>query len=216
MTAESFLFLLISIAILTIKPGPGMVAIVTRALQDGFFPAFAIALGLASMHLIYFPVAAFSFSIEGALAQKLTFSLQMAGALYIIWMGVKGLRNRHKNPWDHKRKTGAGAVFLQNYMTGLVINLSSPFIVLFYVGLIPTIFDFQTIGTMDVVIATSVTFGIIMSFLTLECALAAQLREVLKDYNFVHRMNFFSSIIMIGIGVFVALSALNVWNVTLT
>lgn len=216
MTAESFLFLFVSIGILTMKPGPAMVAIVTRALQDGFFPAFAIALGVASMHFIYFPVAALSFSLEGDLAQKLTFSLQMIGALYIMWIGIKGLRHLQTNPWDKKSEIDKNNVFLQNYLTGIAINLSNPYVVLFYVGLIPMIFDFQTVTTIDIVTATCATVMIIIVFLSLECVLAAQMRELLKDYNIVKRMNLVSSIIMIAIGLFVALSALQVWRVSFT
>lgn len=216
MTAEGLLFLFISIAVMVIKPGPGMVAIVMRALQDGFIPAMALSLGLASMHLIYFPMAAISFSLEGALVNKITFILQLLGAFYILWIGIKGLRNLSGNPWDKRNAAKPNRVLWESYTSGIAINLSNPYVVLFYVGLMPTIFDFNSFGVTDIVIGTAVTFTIVLSLLSLECALASQMREFLRDYNIVRVVNLVSSIAMIGIGLFVLIGAMGLWNLSLT
>ena len=61
--AESFIFLMISVAALSFKPGPGMAAIVTRSLRDGFWPAFCLSMGCTTIEMFYFLVAVFSFSI---------------------------------------------------------------------------------------------------------------------------------------------------------
>lgn len=215
MTIEGLLFLFISIAVLVIKPGPSMVALVTRALQAGFFPAFGIALGLASMHFIYFPLAALSFSLEGEMVEKLAFFLQLAGATYIIWIGIKGLRNIERNPWDKRIEDKRASAWFDNITTGVAISLSNPYIILFYVGLIPTIFDFKAFGLLDIALATFSTFIIVLSFLSLKCALASQMREILRDYKFVRGLNLGSSLVMLGIGVFIILNALGLLQVSL-
>lgn len=216
MSVEGLLFLFISIGILVVKPGPSMVALITRSLQAGFFPAFGIALGLASMHLVYFPLAAFSFSLEGDLVEKLTFFLQLAGAAYIISIAVKGLRNIDRNPWDNRVEDQRAKAWMENVTTGFAISVANPYIILFYVGLIPTIFDFKSFVGLDIAFASLATSMIVLSFLSLICALASQMRECLREYHFVRGLNLVSSLVMLGLGVFIILTAFGVWQVTLS
>lgn len=214
MNGEAFLLLVISLAVLTIKPGPGMVAMVSRGLSDGFLPAFMIALGIATFHLVYFPLAALGFSFSGPHAGMITLFLQLVGGIYILWMGVKGIRNLKNNPWDMRRRKDGNAALLENYMTGLAINASNPFVILYYIGLIPTIMDFSSFGAADIVVGTAATFMIIVAFLSVECALAAQLREVLRSVNTVRIINIASSLAMFGIGLFILGDVFGVWNLS--
>ena len=191
-----------------------MVAIVTRSLNDGFLPAFAIALGVATMHLFYFPLAAFSFSLKGPIVENVTFALQLIGACYIMWMGIKGLRSLDKNVWAMRKRDDNNRFLFENYITGVAINLSNPYVILFYVGLIPSIMDFNTFSVPDVALATVVTFTAIAVVLGLECVLASQFRYILRDMNMARLLNIVSSVAMVGIGVFIFLNAFDVWNVT--
>ena len=214
MSAEAFLLLFLALAVLTIKPGPGMVAMVSRGISDGFLPAFMIALGIATCHLAYFPLAALGFSFSGPYAGTITLFLQLVGAAYILWMGVKAVRNINRDPWANRKKTGENSVLYENYCTGLAINISNPFVLLYYVGLIPSIMDFSNFGTVDIVLGTVATSVIIVSLLSLECALAAQLREVLRDFDMVRVINIISACAMLGIGLFIVGDVFGVWDLS--
>jgi threonine/homoserine/homoserine lactone efflux protein len=63
MTLESAFIFFISLALLWIKPGPGQALKITRALNDGFLPALYLSLGILTICMSYFIIAALGLEI---------------------------------------------------------------------------------------------------------------------------------------------------------
>lgn len=206
--AETLLFLGISIALLTFKPGPGMLAIITRALNDGFLPAFFIALGIVTIQNLFFTATALGASITASSLSVITDLMKVIGAVYLFYMGYKGLSNPYKGLWTKGKSSEIRKQkqLLENYMAGIAITLSNPFVILFYIGIVPTILDNSTPNMTNIALGCLVISCVNLTLLALEAALATQLRQTLQNNVVVKRVNIFTSGAFIAIGLFLLAS----------
>lgn len=211
MTLESIFFLSIAIILLTVKPGPGMLAIISRALNDGFLPAFMMALGIVTIQAAFFILSAFSFSLAEGQLDFLTDIMKAIGASYMFYLGFRGLNNLGKGSWK-KQEAQREKALLENYLAGAMITLSNPFVILFYAAVVPGILDLQSLSGFEVPLACFIIVALNLSCLTIEAALANQVRESLKAPLFIKRINLFTSISFILIGCFFTYSLLPLFS----
>lgn len=221
MTFESALLLAIAICLLTIKPGPGMLALITRALADGFWPAFGIALGIVTVQSFFFTTAALSFTFAQDYLFSISSLMKAIGASYMFFLGWKGLSNLERGLWARKMVEGESQIALrkgvmfENYVAGLTITLANPFVILFYVAVVPSIVNLPELDGIDIALAAMIIVGFNLFILTMEAALAAQLRETLKNRKTLRVINMVTSLCYIGIGLFLTYSLLPVFVATL-
>ncbi len=221
MTFDSAVLLAIAICLLTIKPGPGMLALVTRALADGFWPAFFIALGIVTVQAFFFVTASFSITLAEDYVATITNVMKAVGASYMFFLGYKGLSSLERGLWTKRSKDGhvhaviKPSVLSENYIAGLTITLANPFVILFYVAVVPSILSLEALDGVDVFLATLIIVSINLFILTLEAVLAAQLREALRERKTIRIINTITSLCYIGIGLFLTYSLLPLFVATL-
>ena len=63
MTLESALTTFVVLLLYVLKPGPTILALISRSLSDGFRAGIAVAFGSSSAHVIYFLMAVFGYAI---------------------------------------------------------------------------------------------------------------------------------------------------------
>lgn len=210
MSPDQLFILIVSVAVLSMKPGPGSIALVSRALNDGFFPAFAMAMGAIVVEMFYFILTAKGFALIQEYLEPLAVFLKLIGATYLVYFGIKFLNNLQSGFWEGRSDQERRRFLVQNFITGVVICLSNPLVILFYMGLIPVILDLQTMRWADILVATAVIFVVHFILLSMQCLLAAQLREMLKDTKIVRGINLFSALVFIGLGLYIAWSITNI------
>lgn len=195
-----------------------MLAIISRALNDGFLPAFAIALGIVTVQNLFFVITALGVSVTASSLAFVTDLMKAVGAVYLFYMGYKGLSNPYKGLWTKGRasETRKQKQLLENYMAGLAITLSNPFVILFYIGIVPTILDNNTPDTLNIILGCLVISGVNLTLLSLEAILSTQLRTELQNSVMVKRINVFTSLAFIAIGVFLLASVWMQEAITLT
>ncbi len=215
MTFDTCLTLALAIALLTAKPGPGMLAIISRALTDGFASGFALALGIVTIQVVFFIVAALGFAMIEQHMLFISILLKSLGAAYLIYLGVKGLLNVESGLWKGPQGTGRTLTLSENYMAGTAITLGNPFVILFYAAIIPSIMNLQALRWDDLVIAAAIIAGTNLSLLSLECLLADKAGSLLKNPPLVRRVNIGVSVVFIVIGLFLGLSALPLFDFNL-
>jgi threonine/homoserine/homoserine lactone efflux protein len=92
-TGQLLAFALASL-VLIVVPGPGVLFVVGRALSHGRRTALATALGHAAGNYL---VAAFVAVGLGVILQRsaqVFLAVKLAGALYLVWLGVHAIRHR--------------------------------------------------------------------------------------------------------------------------
>ena len=182
-------------------PGPGMTAIVARALGSGFRPTFFMGLGLILGDLVYLTAVILGLAI---LAQNFTtpfLIIKYLGAAYLCYIAWKlwtaGLLRQ-----DIQATQGAtgGMAFL----SGLLVTLGNPKTMLFYVALVPTLIPLQDVGLQDYVALVLITFLVLLAVLLPYILLASKARELLKKPKTLQALNRSAAGILAGTAAYIA------------
>lgn len=202
MTLESALTTLFVMFLYVLKPGPSILAMVSRSLSDGFQAGVTVSLGNTTAHVIYFLLAVFGYALVEAHLEFATFILKSLGAAYIIYIGIRGLVHLETGLWGGKEDVQTQIGFKENYFSGLAICLSSPYTILFYVAIVPQILPLGNLDPVDITLATMLIAGSYLFLHTIISYLCSSVRKTLKNEKVVKNINFAVSIIFIGIGIF--------------
>ncbi len=203
MTIETMLVFSIALLVAAVLPGPGIVAMVARVLGSGFWTAVPLAVGMITGDLIFLTVVVLGLA---ALAQQLGgffVLVKFVGAIYLVYLGYQMWTAPIDNKDIARTKASRPA---RMYVVGLIVTLSNPKTVLFFLALLPTIVGvtsvdglaFAQLGTIVVVIDALV--------LSMYAALAAQARLVFSSPLLRKRLNRGAGTVMIGAGGAVAAS----------
>ncbi len=130
-------FLLASF-VLAVTPGPGVLYILTRSMVQGRRAGLASVAGVALGNLGNAAAAAIGLAALFAVS-ALAFSLvKIAGALYLVWLGVQMLRAREQ---AQEAISPPPATSLQIFRDGVVVSLLNPKTTLFFAAFLPQFID---------------------------------------------------------------------------
>ena len=130
------LFLATSIAI-TFAPGPDNLQVLARGISQGRAAGLVAALGFAAGITFHTTLAALG--IAAVLrSSPLAFQiLKLAGAAYLIWIGVKALRSQGLAAAGDRPRQPLSTVFRQSVLG----NIMNPKVTLFFVVFLPQFVD---------------------------------------------------------------------------
>lgn len=132
------LFALASV-LLVIVPGPNVVYIVTRGIDQGRRAALASALGVQSSMIVHIGAAAVGLSAVLASSDVLFDSVRYAGAGYLLWLGIRSMREPVS---DLDIGSVAGRPnYRRIFLQGVAVNLLNPKVALFCLALLPQFVD---------------------------------------------------------------------------
>lgn len=135
---DSLSLFVLSGLLLNVTPGPDVLYIVGRSLGQGRAAGVVSALGIAAGTLVHIFAAATGLSALMA-AEPLAYDIvRYAGAVYLVWLGVKVLRS--KQSALHVRaleQTPLRRIFLQ----GVTTNVLNPKVALFFLAFLPQFTD---------------------------------------------------------------------------
>jgi threonine/homoserine/homoserine lactone efflux protein len=117
-------------AIVIVVPGPDTALTVRNTVGGGRAHGIATAFGVCSGLFVWTVAASAGLAAVVTASQPLFEAIRVAGALYLVWLGLQTLRGRGTSLEAHPRP-GSG------YRQGLLSNLGNPKIVVFFTGLLP-------------------------------------------------------------------------------
>lgn len=124
---------------LAVIPGPNLIYIITRGIQQGRRAAVVSSMGVQFGMVVHIVLATFGLSALVARSPMLYDVLRYAGAAYLVWLGVSLLRKRHAPvdaPGDLRPES-----MRRLFLHGLAINLLNPKVILFVLALLPQFID---------------------------------------------------------------------------
>lgn len=125
-----------AVLVLVMTPGPDMTLFVSRALTQGRASGLVSVLGTSSGSVVHTLLVAFGLSALLAASAEAFFLLKIVGALYLLWLAYQGLR--HGSALSVAASADAPRIPLGRvYLTGLLVNLLNPKIVLFFLTFLP-------------------------------------------------------------------------------
>ena len=190
----------IAYAIAVLVPGPGVAAVVARALGGGFWGAVPMVLGILAGDLVYLLFALFGLAAIAAWFGPVFVVVRWAGAaylLYIAWLfwtarpGAEQIRAKRESGW-------------RTFLAGLALTMGNPKTIIFYLALMPTLIPIgepmTLLGLMELVAIVVVVLLVIgLAY----AALAAAARELFTSSRAVRRMNRAAGLIMASAAVLV-------------
>jgi threonine/homoserine/homoserine lactone efflux protein len=192
-----------SLALLAI-PGPAVIYVVTRSLDQGRTAGMVSMLGVETGTFAYALAAAAG--LTGLIAASVTaFTVvKYAGAAYLVYLGVRKLLERPEDEQPEVLVTGRSRLFLK----GALVQLLNPKIAIFFVAFLPQ-FVHSSRGPVAVqilVLGTIFTVLAILSdgaYVLLAGAVGSWLRTGRRARSWLAR---FSGGVYIGLGLTAALS----------
>jgi threonine/homoserine/homoserine lactone efflux protein len=133
------LFAVAAVTLLVI-PGPAVLYIVTRSVDQGRAAGLASVCGVHVGTLVH--VAAAALGLSALLVSSATAydAVRWLGAAYLVWLGVRRLLARDDDlaaAGSGNRRTGLGRIFAQ----GVVVNVLNPKTALFFFAFLPQFVD---------------------------------------------------------------------------
>ncbi len=202
MTFLSLLSFAAAMMVLAASPGPGVFATVARSLASGFRPALAVILGIVVGDIIYLLFAIFGLSIVARSLEQLFIFVRIAGGIYLFWLGLKIWFS--KPPEKVSQQLLAPPSQPGNILSGLVITLSNPKVVLFYCGFLPTFIDLSVLELPDIFLIGSVVAIVLSAVLMTYAYMASRARQLFSSQKAVKRLNRSAGGVMMVTGVTIA------------
>jgi threonine/homoserine/homoserine lactone efflux protein len=204
MTIESALSFFLAIFIFGITPGPGVFAILARALVSGSGACFFLALGMVISDIIYLVLACYGLAALAEHWSEAFMVVRIIGAIYLIYLGIKMWRatRQQELPVEAAGQEKIGFSFLQ----GFIISASNPKVILFYIAFLPTFMDLTLLTRGDIVLAAVLTLLALMAGLMLIAAGASSARRYVRSPGGHKTLNRTAGAVMIGAGTYLVSS----------
>jgi RhtB (resistance to homoserine/threonine) family protein len=197
-------FLAVS-AIVVVTPGVDMALVTRNALLHGRGAAQAAALGVNLGILVWTLAAALGLAALIAASAEAFTLIKLAGALYLLYLGVQALRASRADGAPLARAAreplGRGAAFRQ----GFASNLLNPKIAVFFSSLLPQFVDADHAGARDLLLLGALFNCMGIAWLLSYAAIAARGRDVLAHPRVRRAIDRVSGVAFVGLGVRLAL-----------
>jgi threonine/homoserine/homoserine lactone efflux protein len=192
-----FSLFLVAALIVAAVPGPGIFYVAARTLSEGKGAGVASTLGTALGGLVHVVAGGLGVSALIMASAEAFAVLKFAGALYLIWLGIRAFREAGELPPEPKA-TATARVFRE----GIVVEATNPKTAAFFLAFIPQFLDttaahpalqFMALGLISVALNTFADFIVV--------AAATITRENLARRPLLfQRLRQGSGLFMIGLG----------------
>jgi threonine/homoserine/homoserine lactone efflux protein len=177
MTLTGFITYSAALALAVAVPGPGIVAMVARGLGSGFRAALPMTLGIALGDLVYLTAAVLGLAYIAQTFGLVFMAFKYAGAAYLLYLAYRfwtagvGIEKV-----EARRAEGP----LVSFISGLMVTLGNPKVMVFYLALLPAIIDLNTVTLNDYFVLMALTSAILLAILLPYLALATRTRALLQ------------------------------------
>lgn len=175
----------IAYAIAVLVPGPGVAAVVARALGGGFRSAFPMVLGILAGDLVYFVFAVFGLAAIATFFGPVFTVIRWAGALYLLYIAYKFWTARPGS--EQMRPKSEGAV--RTFFAGFSLTMGNPKTIVFYLAILPTVIP---LNQMNPVAFAELTAIVVIVLLLIGCGyalLASAARDMFRSPVALGRLN---------------------------
>ncbi|MDX1576034.1 MAG: LysE family translocator [Kiloniellales bacterium] len=200
MSLESWIALLFALTVLGLTPGPAWAAVVTTSVARGLVPAAAMSLGVASADVFFLLLAAFGLVVLANALGSLFFAVKMAGAGYLIWLGIRLWRHPPALPEGPAAATRP----LGPFLAGFALTLGNPKAIAFYLAFLPAFIDLPVMTGGDLALIAATTFAVIAGMLCGYAAIAARFGRLFRRETYRRRLGRVLGTTLIGTGAAVA------------
>lgn len=198
-----FLVFLAAGFVLAVTPGPAVLYLVARSIDQGRRAGLVSCLGVFSATLVHVTAAALGLSAILASSALLFSVVKYAGAAYLLWLGVSNLLRKEPSSYHAPPPAPLAKVWLD----GFVVNLLNPKTTLFFFAFLPQFVD-PTLGNPGgQVLTLGVSFAVLAFVTDSTWALVAATlgARVRRNATFRRAQKYVSGGVYLALGAFAAL-----------
>lgn len=153
---------LLTVYVLILVPGPSVLFVVSRGLALGRRAALATVLGNTSGLALQLVLVAFGLGAIIASSDAVFVVLKLAGAAYLVLLGIRKIRDRHELAGALTGATAAPRSLRRTIREGFIVGATNPKGVLIFTAILPqfivrsaghTTLQLLTLGSICVLIA---------------------------------------------------------------
>jgi len=166
----SFLLFLLAASLIALSPGPGIFYVAARTLAGGRAEGLASSVGTGIGGLVHVLAGSVGVSALIMASAEAFALLKIAGALYLVWLGIKTIREGGSPAPASVSRSGA----IRAFREGIVVEALNPKTAAFFLAFLPQFVDpangaasgpvwlqFVLLGTISVVLNTAVDVGVV-------------------------------------------------------
>lgn len=189
----------VALAVAAAIPGPGVAAIVARALGTGFRPTLPMVIGLVAGDLIYLSAAALGLGMIAATFGGVFTVIRWLGAAYLVFLAIRLLLVRPEvTDLPKCQSRGTGTRGTGAFLAGFLVTLGNPKTILFYLALLPTIVDLGGLTLLGFAELAGVILIVLTSVICGYAALAARARTLFESARARRILNRIAGVAMMG------------------
>lgn len=201
MTLNAIAAYAFALFVVVLIPGPGITALVARALGSSFRESLAMAFGIMLGDLVFLTAVVLGLAVVAQAFGTMFMVIKYAGAAYLAYLAYKiwtsGMLKADAET-DPKRS------IFQSLVSGLLVTLGNPKAMIFYLALVPTLVDITTITVTDYFELLGVTIVVLMAGTIPYIVLAAKAREFFRRPAALKRLNRASATFLAGTAGYIA------------
>lgn len=145
--------------LLLLVPGPAVMYIVTRSATQGRTAGLVSVLGIHVGTLVHVVAAVIGLSAVLAASATAFTAVKLAGAVYLVWLGLEALRSAGASvdPTDGATSASLRRVFVD----GIVLNVLNPKTALFFLSFVPQFVDANgSAATTQLLVLSAIFIGL--------------------------------------------------------
>ena len=195
--------MLIASFLLTIAPGPDVMYVIAQSISKGRKYGLASAVGLSVGLLFHTALLAFGISQIISSNENIFRAVKYFGALYLLWLAYKVWTAKPNSAKIETENTG-NKYPLANTFQGLIMNVSNPKVLMFFLAVIPNFIDLSQENIKGQIF----TMGVIFVFqaliiFSLYAVLAAKLTRFMREKeSFQLILKYFQIVVFVGLAIF--------------
>ncbi len=205
MNIISLISLTMAMFVLAASPGPGVFAIVARSIASGFRPALAMIIGIIAGDIIFLMFAILGLSLVAQAMGRFFLIVKICGSAYLIFLGLKIWFSKpleiESEPLYKKQS------YLGHVISGLLITLSNPKVILFYCGFLPTFINLSNLKVIDIALIVCIITIVLIFVLTTYAYLASHACQLFTNHVTLKKLNHLAGGVMMTTGVVIATKA---------
>ncbi len=177
-------------------PGPGVTALLARVLARGTRGAAAFIAGEVVGGFAWFAIAATGLAVLASTFEAVFTAIRWGSAAYLAWLAWKFWTAPAVAVEVAADATPDGSLRL--FLAGLAINLGNPKNVVFFLALLPTVVELETLDWIGFAELGAIIVFIASSVLAVYAAVAGRARAMFTSARAVRWMNRGSAGVMAG------------------
>lgn len=188
-------------ALAVVTPGPGVAAVIARAMGTGHRRTFPFILGMVAGDLVWFGLVVSGLAVLAQNFYLIFTIIKYAGAAYLLFLAWKLWRAPATSPDEQIYVKGEG---LRLALGGLSMTLGNPKTMVFFLAILPQVVALENMSGLAIVELCLMMAVILTAIMMVYAMLAARARKLVASPQHMKLINRTTGGVMAGVAVAVA------------